>query len=135
MNVQVGLRSGDDVRQFAIVLLLHILESKDSGGLLVHNAAETGLALHNDVGDTHLAAESGEEDDELNGVDIIGDDNERCLLCLNEGDDMVKTVLDEERLLGRVGLVLRLTLSSRSGGRSETVMLLLLGLGAVPKSD
>ena len=101
----------------------------------MNDRAETSLALDDDIGDTHLAAESGEEDDELNGVDIIGDDNERCLLCLNESDDVVKTVLDKQRLLGRVGLVVCLALSSRSGGRGKAVVLLLLGLGAVPKRD
>lgn len=64
------------------------------------DSSKTGLALHDDVGDTHLAAESGQEDDELNGVDIMGDDDERSLLGLDESDDVVKTVLGEQGLLG-----------------------------------
>ena len=62
--------------------------------------AETGLTLDDDVGDAHLAAERGEEDDELDGVDIVGDDNERRLLGLDERNAVVETVLDEEGLLG-----------------------------------
>ena len=62
--------------------------------------AETSLALDNDVRDTHLAAESGEEDDKLDGVDIVSDDDERRLLGLNEGNAVVQAVLDEQGLLG-----------------------------------
>ena len=61
--------------------------------------AETSLALDDDVGDTHLAAESGEEDDELDGVDVMGNDDESGLLGLDEGDAVVETVLYEEGLL------------------------------------
>ncbi len=39
---------------------------------------------------THLAAESGKEDDQLNRVDVIGDENEGSLLVLNESDDYHK---------------------------------------------
>ena len=62
--------------------------------------AETGLTLDDDVGDAHLAAQGGEEDDELNRVNIVSDDDERRLLGLNESDTVVETVLDEEGLLG-----------------------------------
>jgi hypothetical protein len=66
----------------------------------VDNRAETSLALDDDVGDTHLAAESRKEDNELNGVNIVGDDDESSLLGLDEGDDVIETVLDEQGLLG-----------------------------------
>ena len=62
--------------------------------------AETGLALDDDVGDTHLAAESGEEDNKLDGVNIVGDDDKGSLLGLDESNTVVQTVLDEEGLLG-----------------------------------
>lgn len=64
------------------------------------NCTETSLALDNDVGNTHLAAESGEENNELDGVNIVSDDDEGSLLSLDEGNGVVQTVLDEERLLG-----------------------------------
>ena len=66
----------------------------------MHDRTETGLALDDHVGYTHLAAESRKENDELNGVDIVGDDNERSLLGLDEGNAVVEAVLDEEGLLG-----------------------------------
>jgi hypothetical protein len=65
----------------------------------VDDRAETSLALHNNVRDTHLAAESGEEDDELDRVDVVRDDDEAGLLGLNESDTVVEAVLDEQRLL------------------------------------
>ena len=65
----------------------------------MNDRAKTGFALDDNVGDTHLAAESREEHNELDGVDIVRDDDERGLLGLDKGDGMVKTVLDEERLL------------------------------------
>jgi hypothetical protein len=75
------------------------LKSEDGGGLLVDDGAETSLALDNNVRHTHLAAKGREEDNELDGVNIMSDDNEGRLLGLNEGNRVVKTVLDEERLL------------------------------------
>lgn len=73
--------------------------------------------------DTH-----GKENDELDGVNVGGDDDELGLLGLDKGDDVVEAVLDEEGLLGVLGggvlgLVLGLGL--------ETSLLLLLGLRLV----
>ena len=62
------------------------------------DSAEASLAFHNDVGNPHLATKGGQEDDELDWVDIMSDDNESGLLSLNEGDDVIETVLDEKRL-------------------------------------
>lgn len=61
----------------------------DSGGLAADNGTETGLALDNDAGDAHLAAEGGEEDDELDGVNVVGNDDEVGLLLLDEADDVL----------------------------------------------
>ena len=98
--VQVGLGGADKGSEFTLVLALDVLDNKDSSGLLVDDRAETSLALDDDVWHTHLAAEGGEEDDELNGVDIVGDDDERRLLGLDEGNTVVETVLDKQGLLG-----------------------------------
>lgn len=90
---------------------------------------ETGLALDDGVRDTHLAAESGQENNQLNGVNVVGDENEGSLLVLNETDDVVETVLDVVGLLGDILLLLALG----DGGSllEETVFLLGLGLRAV----
>lgn len=92
------------------------------------NSAETSLALNDDVRDTHLTAKSRKEDDQFDRVNIISNDDERRLLCLDERDAVVETVFDEMRLLLRLLLfLLRGSLSSSS----ETGFLLLLGLRAV----
>jgi hypothetical protein len=98
-NSQVGLGRADEGCKLTLILAVNILESEDRSSLLVDHGAETGFALDDHIGDTHLAAKSGKEDDQLNGVDIVGNDDEGRLLCLNKGDTMVQTVLDEKRLL------------------------------------
>ena len=90
---------------------------------------QTGLALDNGIGDTHLAAESGQEDNQLNGVNVVGDENQRGLLVLNETDDVVQTVLDVVGLLGDI--LLLLALGDGGGLGVQTLLLLGLGLRAV----
>lgn len=63
------------------------------------DCAETSLALDDDVGNTHLATESGKEDEELDGVNIVGDDDKSGLFGLDEGNTVVETVLGEEGFL------------------------------------
>jgi hypothetical protein len=91
----------------------------------VDNGTQTSLALDNGVRDTHLAAESGKEDNQLNGVNVVGDQDERSLLVLDQTDDVVETVLDVVGLLGDVLLLLALG----NGGGLGVETLLLLGLG------
>lgn len=58
--------------------------------------AETGLStLDNDVGNLKLAAERRQEDDKLDGVNVVSDGNEFGLLGLDEGSDVVETVLGD----------------------------------------
>lgn len=96
---EVGLCGRDELGELGVVLGPDILESKDGGLLLVDHCPETCLVLDNDVRDAHLAAESGDEDDELDGVNVIGDDDEVGLLGLDQGNTVVETHLDEEGLL------------------------------------
>lgn len=96
---QVGLSGTDEGSELALILTLDILEGEDGGGLFVNNSTETGLALDNDVGDTHFAAKSRKEDNQFDGVNIVGNNHKRCLLCFNEGNAVVQTVLHEKRLL------------------------------------
>ena len=66
----------------------------------MHNSSETSFTLDDDVGNAHLAAQGGEEDDELDGVDVVRNDDERSFLGFDEGDDVVEAVFDEEGFLG-----------------------------------
>jgi len=95
----------------------------------VNDRAETGLALDDGVWDTHLAAESWKEDDQLNWVDIVGDEDEGSLLVLDQANNMVETVLDSVWLLGDI--LLLLALSDGGSLLDETLLLLGLGLWAV----
>ena len=147
-NAQVSLGGADNGGEVTLVLALDFLDSDDSGGLLVDYGAKTGLALDDDIRDTHLAAESRDEDDEFDRIDIMGDDDESGLLGLNEGHDVVKTVFHKQGLLGvldrtrvrdRTAMriekiylgVLLLILGSGSGGGQKTSLLVLLRLRAV----
>ena len=66
----------------------------------MYNSSEASFTLHNDVGNAHLAAQGGEEDDELDGVNVMRDDDEGGFLGFNEGDDVVEAVFDKEGFLG-----------------------------------
>ena len=99
LNLQVGLGGADKGGELALVLTLHVLEGQNGSSLLVNDRAKTSLALDDHVRDTHLAAKSGEEDDELDGVNIMRDDNQRRLLGLDKSDGVVQTILDEQGLL------------------------------------
>ena len=70
-------------------MILEPRETHDGGSLATNDGTETGLALDDGVRNTHLAAESGEEDDELDRVDVVGDHNEVGLLGLDETDDVL----------------------------------------------
>lgn len=97
----------------------------------MNKSTDRSLGLDNDVGDAHFAAESGEEDDKLDGVNVGGDDNKSSLLSLDQGNTVVETVLDEEGLLAvSLGISL-LAISNVLGSGIKTTLLLLLRLGAV----
>ena len=100
--------SRDELGELGLVLGADLGEGKDGSGLLVNDGTETGLALDDNVGDTHLAAEGGKEDNELDGVDVVGDQDERGLLVLDEADNVVQTELGGVGLLGDILLLLAL---------------------------
>ena len=127
-NSQVGFGSADEGGELALVLTLDVLEGQDSSGLLVNDRAETSLALDDHIRDAHLATERGEEDDELDGVDIVCNSNEGSLLGFDEGNNVVETVFDKERFLVLGCLLL---LGGGLGDGLETFLLLGLALGAV----
>lgn len=79
---EVGLCGRDELCELGLVLGADVLEGEDRGLLLVHDRAETGLVLDDHVGDAHLAAEGWDEDDQLDGVDVVGDDDKAGLLGL-----------------------------------------------------
>jgi len=123
------LDGGNKLGELRAVLTTDLGEGKNGGGLLVDDRSETGLALDDGVWDTHLLAESGKEDNKLNGVNIVGDEDEGSLLVLNEANNVVETVLDGVGLLGDI--LLLLALGDGGGLLGQTLLLLGLGLRAV----
>jgi hypothetical protein len=128
--LRVTLLNGlKQLRQLSLVLGSNLSQSNDSGSLLVNERAESGLALDDGIRDTHLAAESWQEDDQLNGVNIVGDEDQSGLLVLNQTDDMVETVLGSIWLLADI--LLLLALLDGGGLLQQTLLLLGLALRAV----
>lgn len=95
----------------------------------MHHGTKTSLALDDGVGHTHLPAQSWKEDDELDGIHIIGDQHQRGLLGLNERHHMVQTILDSVWLLADIFFLL--ALRDRSSLLVQTLLLLLLRLRSV----
>ena len=90
---KLALAALTSVASSLLILTLHFLKSDNSSRLLVHDVSEISLTFHDDVEDAPLAAQGGEEDDELDGVDVVRDD-EGSLLGFDEGDDVVEAVFD-----------------------------------------
>lgn len=91
---EVDLDGTDQLGQLALVFTAHLRESNNSGGLLVDDRAQTSLVLDNAVWHAHLSAKRRKENNQLNGVDIVGNDDEGSLLSLDQGDDVVQTVFN-----------------------------------------
>ena len=93
----------------------------DAGSRLhVDEGTEAGLVLDNHKGDTHLAAEGRHPHDELDGIDIVGNEDELSLLLLNESGNVLEAKLDlVGDLLGGVLLA-----SSLGGGNLLNALLL-----------
>lgn len=84
---------GDELAKLGLVLALDLSQGQHGSGLLMNDSAEAGLALDDGVRDAHLAAESGKEDNQLDRVDVVGDQDQRSLLGFDEADNVVETIL------------------------------------------
>lgn len=124
VGLQEGLAEGLEI---GVVLLVHISDGQAGGGLHVAELAEVGLAADEAEGNFLLTAESGQVDDSLDGVDVVGNDDQLGLVLLNKSGNVVETELDEHGLgagLGVLGLsggleALLLVLSALSGVLGE----------------
>jgi hypothetical protein len=127
--VVLRLEKGAELLEVDEVLAADFGKSDASGCLKVDKLAKVGLATDEAEGDTLLTAESGQVNDELNGVDVKSDHNHLGLVLLNQRGDVVETELKMHGLLGLLGgaLVGSATLSLLL----ESVGLLLMGLRGV----
>jgi len=64
------------------------------------HSTKASLALDDNIGNAHLAAKGRKENNEFNGINIVGNDNKRGFLGLDQSDDMVETIFDKEGFLG-----------------------------------
>jgi hypothetical protein len=106
--------------ELGLVTLLDVGQGNNGGGLLVGQSTEASLALNDGEGDSKLAAESGKPNNELDGVNIVSDDDQLGFLLLNQSGDVLQTELED-------GGGLRGLLVTSSGG----LQALLLGGGGL----
>lgn len=127
--VKLSLEKGAELLEIDEVFTADLGESDASGCLKVDKFAKVGLATDEAEGDTLLAAESGQVNNELDGIDVVGDNDHLGLVLLDQRGDVVEAELKVHGLLGLLGgaLVGSLTLSLGL----ESVGLLLVGLGGV----
>ena len=123
--IEVGLDGLAKGGELGLVLGTDFRKSQGSGGLLVDETSEASLTLDNAIRDTHLAAQSWQPDNQLNWINIMGDDDELGLLVFDQGGDVVKSVLDGVGFLGGVELG---SLDLCGGSLGKTLLLSSLGL-------
>lgn len=126
--VVLGLELLAELLEVDEVLALHLSEGDAGGGLEVDKLAEVGLATDEAEGNTLLSAESGQVDDDLNGVDVVGDDDELGLVLLNEGGHVVEAELKVNRLVTLLGSALVGSTALSLVLESECLLLVLLWL-------
>jgi hypothetical protein len=122
--VLLGIALIDRAHQFAqltLILSLDLRKRQHRRRLLVHYGPEPSLPLDDRVWDAHLPTQGREVNDQLDGVDVVGDENESRLLVLDQPDDVVQAVFDSEGFLGYILLLLALG----DGGRFSVEALFL----------
>lgn len=126
--VELGSEVLDKSLEVLVVFLSDISHGDAGSGLLVDELTESSLALDEAVGNTLLSAESGEETHELDGLNVVSDNDELGLALLNESGNVVKTELEHvwlSTLLGVTAGLLGLSFLLESG------LLILSGLWLV----
>jgi hypothetical protein len=115
----------DQESEVSLILLVNFSNGNNGGGPLVHDLSESFLALNNYIGNVLLPAQSGQPQDKLERINIVRDDDQLGLTSLNEGGDVVKTVVND------LGLGIRSGLSTSSSLTDQTGLLLGSGLRTV----
>jgi hypothetical protein len=88
-----------------MVFLSHVGQSNGGGCLLVNQLSESGLVLDNAERNVLLSAESGQEHNKFNGIDITGNDNKLGFSAFNELSDVVESVLESNGLSILLGIL------------------------------
>ena len=106
------------------VFLVHFGKGNSGSSLHVDELAEVCLAADECVWNILSSAEGRQMDNSLNGINVVGDNNQLGLAFLDEGSHVVKTELDVDGLGSLAGTTVL-------GGLFKTELLFLLGLGLV----
>lgn len=102
--VVVGVDGLNQLAQGGAVLGVDVGQSDAGAVLQADETTKSGLALDNAVWDAHTAAQSWQKENDLNWVDVVGDDDQLGLLLLDLDGDVVDTNSQEVWLLvGGVG--------------------------------
>lgn len=98
------------------------------GVLAVHDLSQASLALDDAVGHVELAAKRGQKEHDLDGVDVVRDDDQLRLLVLDELRHGVDAEADDGRTLADL---LLLAVSTVLGALLQALQLRLLRLRTV----
>jgi hypothetical protein len=110
------------------VFFVNFGEGDAGSSLLVDKFAKACLSLNEAERNTLLSAQSWQEDEEFNGVDVVSHNNELSLTIFNELGNVVETILEDNRLGGLLGISTTLL---ALGSRLESDLLLSLSFGLV----
>lgn len=102
INVLIELAHENFGESFKVleVFFVNFGQSKASGGLLVNKFSKVSLSSDEAEWHSLLSAESREEANHLDGVNIVGNDDHFGSSVFNKLGDMVQSILDVERLRG-----------------------------------
>lgn len=89
--IVVGLDSLHQLCKGTLILRVNLGESNTGTSFPVHQSPQPGLALDDAVWHSHLAAQSWQEDHQLNGVYIMGNHHKLSFLVLYQSCDSVNT--------------------------------------------
>lgn len=119
--IVVNLNGINDLGEVDTVSGIDLAQGNGGAGLAADKQSQTGFALDDAIWDSHFAAQGRQEENDLNGVDIMSDDDELSFLLLNQLGDGVGSSPEE------VGLLLGWHFLALSLGLSD--LLQTLGLG------
>lgn len=96
---ETGVAAFNDLCQLCLVFWADLSECDSCGGLDVNGLTQASRASYNAVRYIHLAAKRRKPNDELDGINVMGDHDQRSLLLFDKFSDMVDTKLKTDRPL------------------------------------